>query len=299
MIEPNLSNNTLSIVIPAYNEEDSLKANMPSLLAFCKINSYQLIIVNDGSKDGTQQVLENYASSDILTILKNKLNKGYGGAIKTGIAQSNTKYVITIDADGQHNLEDVSRLHSEIISMDADMIIGSRKGLKSASFYRRMGKSFIRRLARFMMAFNVYDINSGMKIYNAEMAKKYLRLCPDGMAYSDIIALVFISQRHLVLESPISISHRTAGESTISTMTAVDTIKEILNIVILFNPMKIFFPIALVSIIAGLAWGLPLIYMGRGVSVGALLAFVVGLLFFFLGLIAEQLSLLRKSNIIV
>ena len=136
-----------------------------------------------------------------------------------------------------------------------------------------------------------------MKIYNTELAKKYSKLCPDTMAFSDIIAMVFISQRHLVLESPISINPRSEGESTINTMTALETLKEILNIVVLFNPLKVFIPISVLCIIAGLAWGIPVMLLyGRGLSVGALLALVTGLIFFFFGFIAEQLSLLRKSR---
>jgi hypothetical protein len=109
--------------------------------------------------------------------------------------------------------------------------------------------------------------------------------------------MVFISKRHLVLEEPINIKPRTAGESTISTLTAVETVKEILNIVILFNPMRVFFPIAMLSIIAALAWGIPIALRGRGVSTGAMLGFTTGLLFFFLGLIAEQLSQIRKASV--
>ena len=288
---------SLTLVVPAYNEAAALSENMPALLDFCERHHYRLIIVNDGSRDRTQDVLQQYAASPLLTIVKNKLNKGYGGAIKAGIKQVATPHLITLDADGQHNLEDVRRLHEEIVATDADMIVGSRKGLKSASFYRKTGKWLIRAIANILMPVNVYDINSGMKIYDTALAHRYIQLCPDTMAFSDIITLVFISQRHLVLESPISINRRATGKSTINTMTAVDTVKEILSIVLLFNPMKIFFPISLASITAGLIWGIPLVLQGRGVSVGFLLAFVIGLFFFLLGLVTEQLSMLRKSNL--
>lgn len=287
----------LTVIIPAYNEETALAANMPALLAFCEQYHYRLIIVNDGSHDRTQSILEQYAASPLLTIVRNKVNKGYGGAVKAGIRQAATRYAVTADADGQHNLHDLRRLHEEIAGRDADMVVGSRKGLKSASAYRGLGKWLIRAIANVLMPVNVYDINSGMKIYDTALAQKYIRLCPDTMAFSDIITLVFISQRHLVLEVPITINPRSGGKSTITTMTAVDTVKEILSIVLLFNPMKIFFPISLASITAGFAWGIPLVLQGRGISVGFLLAFVVGLFFFLLGLVTEQLSMLRKSHL--
>lgn len=289
--------NDLSVIIPAYNEEESLKALLPELLGFVQSNGLQLIIVNDGSTDGTLEVLKAYAGAERFEFFSHKVNCGYGGAIKTGIRKAITKYVITVDADGQHDLNDVLALHKMIIETDADMVIGSRMAHKDASLYRGLGKWLIRTFAKILLPIHIEDINSGMKIYNTQMAKRYIRLCPDHMAYSDIIAMVFISKRHLVLETPINIKPRTAGVSTISTLTAIDTVKEILNIVILFNPMRVFFPIAIISIIAALAWGVPIALRGRGVSTGAMLGFTTGLLFFFLGLIAEQLSQIRKDSV--
>lgn len=286
--------NLLTIIIPVYNEEKSLSSFLPEVISFCKEHSFNLIVVNDGSKDNTSAIINQYIQQ--LTSITHKVNKGYGAAIKSGISHVDTKYLITIDGDGQHLLSDVKHLLEEIISNDADMIIGSRKGHKSGNIYRSIGKSVIRLFAKFMMPIKIYDINSGMKIYNTSLAKKYIKLCPDTMAFSDIIAMIFISQRHLVLESPVSVNPRTEGKSTINTMTALETLKEILNIVVLFNPLKIFIPISLFCIISGLAWGIPLMLQGRGLSVGALMALVTGLIFFFFGFIAEQLSLLRKSR---
>ena len=145
------------------------------------------------------------------------------------------------------------------------------------------------------MPLQIRDLNSGMKICDAALAKKYLSLCPDTMAYSDIIALVFVSQKHLVVETPIKVKPRIGGKSTITASTAIDTLKEIVNVVVLFNPMRIFFPLALLFVLAGVAWGLPIVLLGKGVSVGAMLGIVTGIIFFFLGLIAEQLSLVRKE----
>jgi glycosyltransferase involved in cell wall biosynthesis len=293
-----MTENTLTIVVPAYNEGDSLKTYVTELTEFCKKNSFFLIIVNDGSKDETKEVLNAFTGAEnILKVIHHKVNKGYGGAIKSGVLAAETKYIITVDADGQHMLEDVLMLYNEIISNDAEMIVGCRKGQPSGNFYRRIGKSIIRGIARWLMPLHIYDINSGMKIYNTALAKKYISLCPDSMAYSDIIALIFISQKHLVLEKPIRISPRKMGKSTISLKTAIDTVMEIMNIVVLFNPMRLFFPISIISIIAGLAWGIPFIIQGKGVSAGMFLAIITGLIFFLLGLLAEQLSMLRKNNI--
>lgn len=287
----------LTIVIPAYNEAESLETYLPEVITFCQQNDYEVIIVNDGSKDRTLQILEQHKGKDCFNYYSHKLNRGYGGAIKTGVLNAQTEYVITIDADGQHLLEDVTNLYHYIKEQNADMVVGSRKGNKEASLYRGMGKKLIRTFAKILMPIHIYDINSGMKIYSTELGKKYLHLCPNHMAYSDIIALVFINQRHLVMEKNIKINPRISGVSTINTMTALETVREILNIVMLFNPIRVFLPIAFFLIVFGAVWEFPFLIKGMGMSVGATLLIVSGLIFFFLGLLAEQLSQMRKSSI--
>jgi len=89
---------------------------------------------------------------------------------------------------------------------------------------------------------------------------------------------------------------RISGESTISTRTAFETILEILNLVMLFNPLRVFLPLSIFCVLIGLVWGIPFIMLGRGVSVGAMLAIVSGLLLFTLGLVSEQLSQIRKRQ---
>ncbi len=287
----------LTIVIPIYNEEGSLPLLLEELLPYCKNKNWKLILVNDGSSDSTKEVLSEYTCNEALKILHHKVNKGYGGALKSGITKVDTKYCITIDADGQHNLNDVETILHAMVEKDADLIVGNRKGNKNVKMYREFGKSIIRLIARIMMPLKIYDINSGMKMYDTKLAQKYIQLCPDSMAFSDTITLIFIYQRNLVLELPIKINYRIAGKSTIGIKTAFETIMEIINIVILFNPMRIFLPLSLSLIIISIIWEIPIFLKGDGISTGALLGFMTGLIFFLLGLIAEQLGNMRRSVI--
>ena len=286
---------TLTVLIPAYNEGASLACFLPEVMSFCKKHEYKLVVVNDGSCDDTADVLDQYRDPNFMTVIQHKLNRGYGGAIKSGIRAANTDYVVTVDADGQHFLEDIEILFAEVLSSGADMMVGSRKGLESSSLYRSIGKRLIRFVANILLDVPVYDINSGMKVLNTELAQKYLSLCPDSMAFSEVITLVFISDRHLVVEHPIRIRERIAGSSTITTATAFQTMMEILNIVVLFNPIRIFLPISLLSLLLGVLGGLPIVLRNGGISVGAMLAIVTGIIFFFLGLLAEQISMIRRD----
>lgn len=244
--------------------------------------------------DHTSEVLEAFASEPLLRVLRHKVNRGYGGALKTGIRAVETELVMTLDADGQHRMEDVEKLYRRMHETDADLMIG-RRPKSSSGWYRSLGKFIIRNIVRLLLPLTVRDINSGMKLYNTDLAKRYLNLCPDHMAFSDIITLVFLSNRHRVLEEPIEVERRLSGRSTISTLTAIDTVREVVNIVILFNPMRIFIPIAMLLILIGMAVEIPALFRGEGITPTAILFFVTGLLFFCMGLLAEQLSTIRQN----
>ncbi len=289
-------NTSLTIVMPAYNEKANLVLVVPKLLEKCKKMGWKLILVNDGSDDGTLEVMEKLAEDDVFTIVSNKINRGYGAAIKTGIEICSTEYLITVDADGQHRIKDIEKLYNKMLETDADLIVGSRKGNENSGNFKKLGKWFIRMLAKALMPVPIHDLNSGMKIYRTSLAKQYIGLTPDTMAFSEIITLIFISYRHYVIEEPIVVEERISGKSKIRLQTAFQTFMEIINIVILFNPAKIFLPISLICIIIGLLIGIPIVVAGNGVSTGSLLAIFSGILFFLLGLIAEQLSMIRKSR---
>jgi glycosyltransferase involved in cell wall biosynthesis len=286
-------NCNLTIVIPAYNEGQSLQENIPQLLKECLSNNLKLIVVNDGSNDNTLSILNKLSTPGVLTTIHHKLNKGYGAALKSGILAVDTEYVITMDADGQHRMKDVLKMYSCIKENDADMIVGKREF--DNNFYRTIGKRLIRFIAKRLMIIPIEDLNSGLKIYKTELAKQYIKNCPNSMAFSDIIALLFINNRHLVMEVPIELNYRKYGKSTINTQTAITTIYEILNIVLMFNPIRIFLPAGLFFIICGIAWGIPIALANKGISIGASLSISVGIIIIFFGLLAEQISQIRKQ----
>ena len=168
---------------------------------------------------------------------------------------------------------------------------------RDSNFYRSLGKFLIRSFTKILMPLPITDLNSGFKFYRTELVKRYITVCPDSMAFSDVITLVFLNERNLVLEHPIRIFPRHGGQSTINTLTAFETVIQVLNTTVMFNPLRVFLPISILCILAGLGWGIPIILLGRGVSVGAMLAIVTGLLFFVLGLLASQLSAIRMERL--
>lgn len=283
----------LTVVIPIYNEAESLPEFLPELIKTCKTNSWELVLVNDGSRDDSAKVLSGYEDLPFVKVLHHKVNRGYGGALKTGLSSVGSRYVVTMDGDGQHRISDLEAILEFAVKNDADLVVGSRSGRQHVNWYRELGKWIIRSFTRILVPLPVHDLNSGFKIYRTRLVRRYLHLCPDSMAFSDVITLLFLNQCHLVLEFPISVGKRIGGSSSISTHTAFQTIIEILGLAMLVNPLRIFLPLSIFCVSVGLLWGIPIVIAGRGVSVGAMLAIVLGTLFFFLGLIATQLAAIR------
>ena len=286
----------LTLIMPVYNEEESLPLILSDWLSFCKDNLCRLIVVDDGSTDGSRKILDELKSTPGYSIIHHKVNRGYGGAIKTGIKAVQTDYLVTIDADGQHQTGSVSSLYHRMIEEDCDLLIGARVNESMASA-RGLGKWIIRKLSRILLPNNITDLNSGLKMYRTDLAKRYIRACPDSMAFSDIIALTFIAEKCRVKETPVKTNPRVRGKSKINLGSAVDTVLEIINIVVFFNPLRIFLPLSAFFLVAGLTWGIPIVLRGRGVSTGSLLAFTISGIVLLLGLIAEQLSQIRRMLI--
>lgn len=290
----------LTLVVPAYNEEASLQEFLPKLLEHCEKHGYALVVVDDCSSDGTGALLDAAAADhSYMRVCHHKVNRGYGGALISGLRMVETRFAVTMDADGQHLLENVEKLLSKQAETNADLVVGAR-GKDSgggSGWYRALGKKLIRFTAGLLVELPISDLNSGMKLYDTELVKRYLRLCPDGMAFSEVITLIFIQQKHLVTETPITVAPRLVGSSTISTRTAVDTLLQILNIVMVFNPMRIFMPLGGLVMLLGILWAIPFLFRGHGLSTAALMAVIAGLLLMMMGLLAEQLAQIRKKDL--
>lgn len=284
----------LSIVVPCYNEAENIPDFFPRLLAFAGERGYRVIAVNDGSSDKTREILMRMQkSAPHLEVISHKLNRGYGAAIKTGLHAVETEYAITVDADGQHRLEDIDKCFRFIEESDSDLVVGARTN-NASGLYRSIGKRCIRLFATMLFELPVKDLNSGMKCYRMSETLSYLDLCPDTMAFSDVILLLMVNDRKLVSEVDIEVLPRSAGTSVIGTRTALVTLAEILNLAILLRPLTVFFRIGLMFVLIGLAWGTFIYIKSRTITSAAVMMITLGGLSFILGLLGEQLAQIRK-----
>lgn len=280
----------LSIVIPAYNEGKNIGKVLESLIAFAVPYRLCVIVVNDGSKDNTLEVLKAFQHQHPemhLKVVSHSLNRGYGAAIKTGIQHTDTTYIVTIDADGQHDLNDIPVLYRKLVDEQADLCIGDRK-FQGSSISRNLIKRLVLFFVRKATGIAINDLNSGMKMYKTSIAKKLIRYAPNGMPFSDVIVLLHHQFRYKIVEEEIHIRKRINGKSTINYKTAIQTIAEVAQIIINFFPFKFFCYIAVLLFLAGSVWGAPLILAGKGLSTGTSFLLLTSINFLFFGIVLES-----------
>jgi len=280
---------SLTLVIPAFNEALGLPGVLADLAAHCRDKVSEILIVDDGSSDATADLARRAG----FRVISHAHNKGYGASLKTGIRASLTPYVIILDAEGQHHPSDVWRLWER--RHFADMVVGARHGLGQSPLWRMPGKWLLTRMANHLVKRKIPDLNSGLRLFRKHDVSKYLHICPNGFSFTTTITMTFFSRGYSIDYIPIEVKPR-QGKSTVTVGTGLDTLLLILRLASLFNPLRIFLPGSLLIAALGILWGLPYLLDGHGVSVGALLAFVTAIILFALGMICDQISQLRLER---
>ena len=282
--------NKLTLVIPAYNEEESLKIFLPEILSFCSKNNFNLIVVNDGSKDETSEILSRFKNS-FLQVYHHKVNQGYGSAIKTGIRACKTDYLIPLDADGQHLLDDVSHLFNYIIQHDADMVVGSRTGSKVAiPLLRKPAKWILNSLANYLTGVKIPDLNSGLRIFSKEVINIFTPICPNGFSFTTTITLALLTNNYSVSFIPINYDHRIGKSKIRPVRDSINFFNLIIRTVTYFAPLKVFIPISLILALIGIGLLVYRAITGGGLAVTIVVIFLAALQIATVGLLADLIS---------
>ena len=279
----------VTVIIPAFNEAASINKVVSDLVGAALPFIAEIIVIDDGSSDETGRLAEIAGAR----LVRHRQNRGYGAALKSGIRAAQTEFVLTYDADGQHRPDQLAALWTAHEA--ADMVVGARQALLHSPLWRMPGKWLLNLMANYLMRRRIPDLNSGLRLMRREVISRYLHLCPNGFSFSTTSTLALLSRGYDVAFTPITVAPR-AGRSTVSLRAGLDTIVLILRIAALFEPLRIFVPASLLSCLAGVLWGIPYALAGRGVSVGALLAIVTGILLFGLGILSDQISQLRLER---
>ena len=282
---------TFTIVIPAYNEERSIGSIINEIWAICPDRIDSIIVVDDGSTDKTAEI----ASAAGAIIIKHRINMGYGASLKTGIKYAKSQFIIILDADGQHDPADLPKFLQ--LADENDLVIGVRSGLFHSPLWRTPGKWFINWLANYLSKTKIPDLTCGFRLIKKEVIIKYLHLCPNGFSFSTTSTLVLINRGYNVTFIPINARKRhKESQSSVTVKTGFDTILLVLRLIMLFNPLRIFLPVSFLCLIGGIVLGLDYYIHGSGVVGTALILIMTGILLFFFGLLADQITELRKER---
>jgi glycosyltransferase involved in cell wall biosynthesis len=197
-----LKSKFIAICIPAFNEEN----NIEEVISKAKGLGTEVIVCDDGSQDKTYEL----AFKTGVTVIKHAQNRGYGRTLNTLFEYAlNTKadVIVTLDSDGQHNPEQISRLLEPINSNSADIVIGSRfisqEGRTNVPIYRSLGIKAITRITQLACYEKITDATSGFRAYSYDALSK-LRLLEDGMAISTEILLKAKQLKLKIMEVPIT-----------------------------------------------------------------------------------------------
>jgi glycosyltransferase involved in cell wall biosynthesis len=282
----------ITVVIPAHNEEGAIGAVLSALRGVTHAALREVIVVDDGSSDRTGEIAE--ASG--VRVIRQPSNRGYGAALKAGIRAARSEYVLTMDADGQHRIEDVLKLCDAVSGEgSADCVIGHRTKLVHSPLWRMPGKWFLTHLARVLTRKEIRDLNSGLRVMRRDVIMRYMHLCPAGFSFSTTSTFALASRGYRVEFVPIRVERR-VGKSSVSVATGFQTILLILRLASLFNPLRVFLPLALLFIMGGAIWTLPYLMQGEGVTVAAMLSMLTGVTLFGMGLICDQVAQLRLER---
>ncbi|MCK4620794.1 MAG: glycosyltransferase family 2 protein [Desulfuromonadales bacterium] len=280
---------SVSIILPAKNEEQNLKQLLPGLLQNCP--GAEIIVIDDGSTDGTVGICR----SNGVKVVSHPYNMGNGAAVKTGARAAKGEVLVFMDADGQHDPEEVPRL-LEMLGKGYDMVVGARNARSQASIGRLFANSLYNRLASWMTGHTIKDLTSGFRAVKADKFREFLRLLPNGFSYPTTSTMAFFRSGYAVAYLPVNVRQR-EGKSHIRLFSdGFRFLLIIFRIGTLYSPLKLFLPISLGYFSIGLSYYFYTFFtVGRFTNMSALLL-SVSVLVFLVGLVSEQITSLVYSQ---
>jgi glycosyltransferase involved in cell wall biosynthesis len=280
-----------SVIIPAYNEEQGLSKVLDELARLCP--GEEIIVVDDGSTDRTFEIASKF---DKVKVIRHGKNYGYGASLKSGINSASTQRIVFLDADGQHDVEQVVKFAGYL--KDYDLVSGERLNDRGISGIRLPGKVILKTVVNFLADTKIKDINCGFRAVRKNIIKRYLFLLPDGFSFSTTTILLLLKRKHKIKFIPIQAKRRIGRSSVNQLRDGYNTLLLIIRLIGLFDPLRIFIPTGFFFIMLGVIYGLyKIMTVGFGLSVGALAFLIIGFFGFLLGIICDQISSLRLEHL--
>ena len=276
----------VSVVIPAFNEEAGVRlvvVELQELLPRQGIGA-EIIVVDDGSADATARAAHQAGAR----VIRHRSNRGYGAALKTGIAAARHDTIAITDADGTYPAEHIPELLAAL--KDADMVVGSRSGKNvRIPLIRRPAKWVLNRLANYLASAHIPDLNSGLRVFRRDVIMQYFPLLPDQFSWTTTITLAMHCDKYAVSYLPINYRAR-KGQSKIMPWDAGSFLILILRTAMLFRPLRVFLPLVLVCFSYGVVKTIIDLMRDPNISASALLALMSALLILLIGMLGDAIA---------
>ncbi len=285
------------VIMPAYNEVDAIGEVLDRLMPMAKESGWEVVVVDDGSDDGTGKIAEQRGAK----VITHAANRGYGASLSTGVEATDAEVVVFIDSDGQHDENDIGRLLEHI--GENDMVVGARTKGSHIDFHRRPGKRILRWFGDYLAKEKIPDINSGLRAYKREVLARYLHLMPRGFSFSTTSTFAMLKGDHQIKWIPIETRKR-VGTSTVKQLKhGPETMMLMLRLTVLFDPLRVFLPVSgilmLLAIVATVANVVQDLVSGTyrfAVPATAMFLGISAVIVFMLGLLTDQVSAMRREQ---
>jgi glycosyltransferase involved in cell wall biosynthesis len=238
--EPIVNRPEVSVVIPAYNEEAAVGPQVREIREILQAHgiTHEIIVVDDGSQDATGREAVQ-AGARVLQHLK---NRGYGASLKTGITAARYSAIAITDADGTYPSSEIPNMLAQLET--ADMVVGARIGKKvNIPWVRKPGKLVLGWLANRIAGQHVPDLNSGLRVFRRDVATQYFSVLSNKFSFTTTITLALLAEDYHVIYHPINYYPR-IGKSKIVARNFLDFVILVLRMAMLFQPLKVFVPLA-------------------------------------------------------
>ena len=240
----------VSVVLPVYNESGHLEKEIHRIreTLYASEFSFEIIVVDDGSTDGSGQILREIEG---IRLLQFSTNRGSGSARKYGTMAARGRVVVWTDVDMTYPNDDIPEL---VRSMQGfDQVVGARRSEEGTiKLLRRPAKWLIRRLASYLSGVKIPDLNSGFRAFRRDVALQFLHLLPRGFSCVTTITMTFLNNGYSVQYVPIDYFPR-EGESKFHWWK--DTrryLLQVVRMVLSYSPLKVFMPPAIVIGLTGI-----------------------------------------------
>ena len=278
-----------SIIIPVYNEAANLKKLLGQIHGL-DLPECEIIVVDDGSNDRSAEI----AMAAGANVVRHPYNIGNGAAVKSGMRAAKGKFIVMMDGDGQHKPEDIPKLlaAAEIYHM----VVGARAKGSKLRLHRNLANMVYNLLASYVTRFKVEDLTSGFRAMRRRDALRFIDLLPNTFSYPTTLTLAFLRSGLTVKYVPIQTLYR-AGQSKISLVTdGILFLLIITKIATLFSPFRVFLPVSVFFFLCGLGnYVYTYVTQNRFTNM-SVFALSTAVIIFMLGLISEQIALLRMER---